>query len=247
MYEDQRFLIEFTGILHTYENVIIGKENALINSHKTNEQPFFGKGKHQNNKYWMALLRQTLVAGLLRKDIETYGVIKLPEAGKAFIKKPESFMMTEDHEYNEENDNSIITNAKSSGAAADDKLVKLLKDLRKKVASSQGVPPFAVFQDPSIDDMALKYPISLEELSKVHGVGEGKARKFGKDFVKLIADYVEENDVLRPDDLIVKSTGVNSGLKLFIIQNTETFNFQYAIIPIFFPSRLSKNPIYWST
>ena len=130
-------------------------------------------------------------------------------------------MMTLDHEYNEENDNTIITNSKSSGGAADEKLVKLLKDLRKKVANKQGVPPFAVFQDPSIDDMALKYPITMDELSKVHGVGEGKARKFGKDFVKLIADYVEENDILRPDDLIVKSTGVNSGLKLFIIQNTD--------------------------
>jgi ATP-dependent DNA helicase RecQ len=130
-------------------------------------------------------------------------------------------MMTEDHSYTRGNHNSIITNSKSSGVAADPKLVKILKDLRKKVANKQGVPPFAVFQDPSLEDMALKYPISLEELSKVHGVGEGKARKFGKDFVKLITDYVEENDILRPDDLIVKSTGVNSGLKLFIIQNTD--------------------------
>ena len=123
--------------------------------------------------------------------------------------------------YSEENDNAIITNSKSAGGVADEKLVKLLKDLRKKVASKQGVPPFAVFQDPSLDDMALKYPVNLDELSKVHGVGEGKARKFGKDFVKLIATYVDENDVLRPDDLIVKSTGVNSGLKLYIIQNTD--------------------------
>lgn len=100
-------------------------------------------------------------------------------------------------------------------------LVKILKDLRKKTAVKLGIPPFAVFQDPSIEDMALKYPITVEELSSVHGVGEGKARKFGKDFVKLIEAYVEENDILRPDDLIVKSTGVNSALKLFIIQNTD--------------------------
>lgn len=130
-------------------------------------------------------------------------------------------MMTEDHVYDDENDSSIITNSKSSKAATDDNLVKMLKDLRKKVATKQGVPPFAVFQDPSLDDMALKYPITQEELSKVHGVGEGKAKKYGKEFVKLIADYVDENDIIRPDDLVVKSTGVNSGLKLFIIQNTD--------------------------
>lgn len=130
-------------------------------------------------------------------------------------------MMTEDHSYSEENDNTIITNAKSAGAATDATLVKLLKDLRKKVANKQGVPPFAVFQDPSLDDMALKYPINLEELSTVHGVGEGKARKFGKEFVALISNYVTENEILRPDDLIVKSTGTNSGIKLYIIQNTD--------------------------
>ena len=202
-------------------NTLIGKENALLTSHKTHLQPFFGIGKDHTASYWMALIRQVLVVNLIRKEIEQYGVIKLTKEGEHFIENPTSFMMTEDHEYNEENDNSIITNAKSSGGAADEKLVKLLKDLRKKVASRQGVPPFAVFQDPSLDDMALKYPISLDELSKVHGVGEGKAKKFGKDFVKLIATYVDENDILRPDDLIVKSTGVNSGLKLFVIQNTD--------------------------
>jgi ATP-dependent DNA helicase RecQ len=130
-------------------------------------------------------------------------------------------MMTEDHVYTSEDDNSIITNTKSNAVAADEKLVKILKELRKKVANQQGVPPFAVFQDPSIDDMTLKYPINLEELAKVHGVGEGKARKFGKEFIQVIEKYVEENEILRPDDLVVKSTGLNSGLKLFIIQNTD--------------------------
>ena len=202
-------------------NTLIGKENALLTSHKTHLQPFFGIGKEKSASYWMALLRQILVVNFIKKEIEQYGVIKITKAGKAYLKNPTSFMMTEDHEYSEENDNAIITNAKSAGGVADEKLVKLLKDLRKRVANKQGVPPFAVFQDPSLDDMALKYPITLDELSKVHGVGEGKARKFGKEFVKIIADYVEENDILRPDDLIVKSTGVNSGLKLFIIQNTD--------------------------
>ena len=202
-------------------NTLVGKENALLTSHKTHLQPFFGNGKEKQPSYWMALIRQILVVNLIKKEIEQYGVIKLTNKGEDFLVKPTSFMMTEDHEYNEENDNSIITNAKSNKGATDNTLVKILKDLRKKVATKQGVPPFAVFQDPSIDDMALKYPINLEELSKVHGVGEGKARKYGKEFVKVISDYVDENDVLRPDDLVVKSTGVNSGLKLFIIQNTD--------------------------
>ena len=202
-------------------NTIIGKENALLTSHKTHLQPFFGIGKDKSAAYWMALIRQVLVVNFIKKEIEQYGVIKLTELGDKYIQNPTSFMMTEDHSYSAENDNAIITNAKSSGGVSDATLVKLLKDLRKKVASKQGVPPFAVFQDPSLDDMALKYPINLEELSTVHGVGEGKARKFGKDFVKLITTYVDENDILRPDDLIVKSTGTNSSLKLFIIQNTD--------------------------
>ncbi|WP_339886354.1 RecQ family ATP-dependent DNA helicase [Polaribacter vadi] len=202
-------------------NTIIGKENALLTSHKTHLLPYFGIGKDKNAAYWMALIRQVLVVNFIKKEIEQYGVIKLTKEGENFIKNPTSFLMTEDHIYNEENDQAIVTNAKSSGGVADEKLVGLLKNLRKKVAIKQGVPPFAVFQDPSLDDMALKYPITLTELATVHGVGEGKARKFGKDFIQLITNYVDENDILRPDDLIVKSTGVNSGLKLSIIQNTD--------------------------
>jgi len=202
-------------------NTITGKENALLTSHRTHLQPFFGSGKDKSPSYWMALLRQILVVNFIKKEIEQYGVVKLTKVGSDFIENPFSFMMTEDHSYSKENDNTILINAKSAAGSADEKLVKLLKNLRKKVSTKLGVPPFAVFQDPSLDDMALKYPINLDELSKVHGVGEGKARKFGKDFVKLISNYVDENDVLRPDDLIVKSTGINSSLKLFIIQNTD--------------------------
>jgi ATP-dependent DNA helicase RecQ len=202
-------------------NTLVGKENALLTSHKTHKQPFFGIGKDQSPSYWMALIRQVLVVNYIRKEIEQYGVLKLTPIGLKYIENPTSFLMTEDHSYHEGDDNSIIVNTKSSGGVADQKLIKILKDLRKKVADKAGVPPFAVFQDSSLDDMALKYPINLEELSKVHGVGEGKARKFGKDFVKIIGAYVEEYEVLRPDDLIVKSTGLNSGLKLYIIQNTD--------------------------
>jgi ATP-dependent DNA helicase RecQ len=201
-------------------NVIIGKENALINSHKNNEQPYFGIGKKYDAKYWMALIRQVLVAGLLRKDIETYGVIKVTDAGRTFLKNPVSFMMTEDHVFDSGTDD-VITASKSGGAVADEALMKMLKDLRKQNAKKLGVPPFVIFQDPSLEDMSLKYPITLEELGNVHGVGDGKAKKYGKDFVALIGRYVDENDIERLDDLIVKSTGSKSALKLYIIQNID--------------------------
>jgi len=199
---------------------LIGKINATIKAHRTDAQQFFGKGKDHEEKYWMALIRQVLVDGLLSKDIETYGILKLTKKGVEFIKKPHSFMMSEDHEYNETEDEAIVTAAKSSGTA-DEALMTMLIDLRKKVAKKLGVPPFVVFQEPSLEDMALKYPISIDELSNVHGVGEGKAKKYGKEFVELIARYVEDNDIMRPDDLVVKSTGANSALKLYIIQNID--------------------------
>lgn len=201
--------------------VIIGKSNALISSHKTDTQPFFGIGKDKEDRFWMALIRQVIVAGLLKKDIETYGVLRLSKTGKDFLKNPQSFMMAEDHVYDDETSDNIITNAKGGGAVADEKLMTMLKDLRKRNAKKMGVPPFVIFQDPSLEDMALKYPVNIEELSNVHGVGESKAKKYGKDFVNLIADYVEENDIIRPDDMIVKSTGSNSALKLYIIQNVD--------------------------
>lgn len=202
-------------------NVIVGKANALIKSHKTDELSVFGKGKDKEKSYWMALVRQVLVAGYLRKDIETYGVIKITKAGKNFIKHPESFMMTEDHVFDSTGDENIITSTKGGGAVADEVLMNMLKDLRKKNAKKLGVPPFVIFQDPSLEDMALKYPLTMEELINVHGVGEGKAKKYGKDFLALIANYVNENDIVRPDDMIVKSTGTNSSLKLYIIQNID--------------------------
>lgn len=199
---------------------LIGRVNAVIKAHRTDSQSFFGSGADHDEKYWMALLRQVLVDGLLSKDIETYGIVKITKKGLDFIKKPHSFMMSEDHEYNESEDEAIVTAAKSSGVA-DEVLMGMLRDLRKKVAKRLSVPPFVVFQDPSLEDMALKYPISMDELINTHGVGEGKAKKYGKEFIELIKQYVEENDIIRPDDLVVKSTGANSINKLYIIQNID--------------------------
>jgi ATP-dependent DNA helicase RecQ len=213
---DTKHIYKSKEIVYT----LMGKINAMIKAHKTDTQKFFGCGKDHDERYWMAVLRLALVDGLLSKDIETYGIIKVTPKGLDYIKNPQSFMMSEDHEYNESEDEAIVTAAKATGTA-DEALMVMLRDLRKKEAKKLGVPPFVVFQDPSLEDMALKYPISIDELSNVHGVGEGKAKKYGAAFVALIARYVEDNDIIRPDDLVVKSTGANSGLKLYIIQNID--------------------------
>ncbi|MDJ0646510.1 MAG: DNA helicase RecQ [Flavobacteriaceae bacterium] len=202
-------------------NTIIGRENALLKSRKTDQQPFFGVGKDKDGNHWMALIRQVLVAGYISKEIEQYGVLKVTKKGFDFIKNPGSFLMTEDHVYASEDDATVITNDKGSGAAVDEQLMSMLKDLRRSVGKKKGVPPFAVFQDPSLEDMTLKYPTTLEELGNVHGVGDGKAKKYGQAFVDVIARYVEENDIIKPEDLVVKSAGLNSALKLFVIQNTD--------------------------
>ncbi|MFT5985983.1 MAG: ATP-dependent DNA helicase RecQ, partial [Planctomycetota bacterium] len=201
-------------------NVVTGKLNAMIKSHRTDQQEFFGIGVNKEDMHWLALLRQLLVAGYLKKDIESYGVVKVTKRGREFLKNPVSFLMTEDHSFKEANDDTIIVNQKG-GAVADEKLFKLLKAERKNIADKMSLPPFVIFQDPSLDDMALKYPITLEEMSNVHGVGEGKAKKYGKTFVSLISRYVEENGIERPDDFVVKSTGSNSINKLYIIQNVD--------------------------
>ena len=198
---------------------ITGQINALVSSHKANEKSVFGIGSDQTENHWMALIRQVLVAGLLKKEIELYGILQVTKKGNKFLEKPTSFMMTKDHEYSKERDEAIVSASK--GGVSDVKLLKILKSLRKSQADKLSVPPFVVFQDPSLNDMALKYPISMEEMLNIYGVGEGKAKKFGKPFVDVITAYVEENDILRPDDLIVKSTGANSGLKLYIIQNVD--------------------------
>ncbi len=199
-------------------NTIIGKENALILSHNTHKQDFFGSGKDKDEHFWTSLIRQMLVGKLLKKQIENYGVLQLTEKGKEFIKNPVSFMMAEDHKYD-----TLTTSAASiaKSAVADEKILKMLKALRLDVAKQKKVPPYVIFQEPSLEDMALKYPTTIEELSKIYGVGEGKARKFGKAFVDLISKYVEENDIIKPDDYIVKSTANRSALKIFIIKSTD--------------------------
>jgi ATP-dependent DNA helicase RecQ len=213
---DTKHLYKTKEIIYT----LTGKVNAVIKAHRTDSQAFFGAGISFDEKYWMALIRQVLVEGFLSKDIETYGILKVTDKGLDFIDNPVSFMMSEDHEYNDQEDATIVTSTRVT-ATADEALMTMLRDLRKKVAKKLGLPPFVVFQDPSLEDMALKYPVTIDELSNVHGVGESKAKKFGKEFIELINRYVTDNDITRPDDLVVKSTGANSTNKLYIIQNID--------------------------
>ena len=197
---------------------LLGEQNAIMISHHTAELPVYGQGKHKKEAYWMALIRQSNVAGYLKKDIETYGVIKITPQGEAFLSAPVSFMMTEDHSYT---DRPKPVMAAPKDVVNDAALKSLLVKLRKEVADKNEVPPYTVFQENSINDMTLKYPLTIDEMINIHGVGEGKAKKHGPAFIALIKQYVEENNIARPDDILVKSTGANSGLKLYMIQSVD--------------------------
>ncbi len=199
--------------------ILLGETNALIISHKTQEKDIFGKGKldGKDKSYWKSLVRQSIVFGFLKKDIEDYGLIKITSKGKDFIKKPLSFLISKDQNFDQNLD--ISNNIQKINV--DSNLMKMLLKLRKEVAKDNNVPPYAVFQQFSLDDMCLKYPITEEEMINIVGVGEGKAKKYSKKFVGLIKKYVDENEIIRADDLIVKSIGQNSSMKLFLIQNID--------------------------
>ena len=197
---------------------LIGEQNAIMISHHTAELSIYGQGKHKTEAYWMALIRQANVAGYLKKDIETYGVIKITPQGETFLDSPVSFLMTEDHTYK---DRPKPTISAQKDVVNDSALKRLLIKLRKEVADQNEVPPYTVFQENSINDMTLKYPLTIEEMINIHGVGEGKAKKHGPAFIALIKQYVDENNIARPDDILVKSTGANSGLKLYMIQSVD--------------------------
>ena len=195
--------------------VLMGSLNALIVSHKTHQKHFFGQGKYKDERYWMALIRQSIVSGFLKKEIETYGVLKISNKGNEFLTSPYNYAMTSDHNFINHEIKSTELNA------TDQNLVNLLKQLRKKIAIDNNVPPYVVFQENSLKEMALKYPLHLTELNNIIGVGEGKAKRYGAPFLELINGYVNENDIVRPDDLIFKSTGMKSSLKLYLIQNID--------------------------
>jgi ATP-dependent DNA helicase RecQ len=199
-------------------NFMVGKETNNIKAYKHNQLDMFGIGKDETADFWNTIIRRALVLGLLDKDIENYGLLKVSEKGEKFVEKPESIMISKDHDYEGRDDESFEG---KQGGTVDEELLSILKDLRKKVAKEEGLPPFVIFQDFSLEDMATQYPITQEELQNVMGVGRGKAQKFGDKFIKLIKQYVEEKDIIRAQDMVVKSIVNKSGLKVAIIQGID--------------------------
>ncbi|HDP76411.1 MAG TPA: DNA helicase RecQ [Bacteroidales bacterium] len=204
-------------------NILTGNVTAAVKSYKHNQLDTFGEGADKAPMFWNSIIRQALVMKYIDKDIENYGLLMVTQKGKDFIEKPQEVMFTLDQRYEEGDDDESIglSPDKAGGGAADDELLNMLKELRKKMAKKLNLPPFVIFQDPSLEDMAIQYPITIDELQNISGVGAGKARRFGKEFVELIKAYVEEKEIIRPQDMVVKSVANKSLLKVFIIQSID--------------------------
>ncbi len=209
-------------------NILSGVNNSIIKSYNHHHHELFGFGRDKGVRFWNAVIRQGLVLHLLDKDIERYGLISVTMAGRAFYENPTELMLTEDREFvdgEDDDDDEILPGAgkhsQNAGGGGDQQLLAMLKDVRKDLSRKQGLPAWVIFSDPSLEDMSIQYPVTVDELKSCQGVGEGKARKFGKPFVELIAKYVEENDIIRPDDFVVKSVVNRSANKVFIIQSID--------------------------
>lgn len=201
---------------------IVGNETKTIQDFRYNQLSLFGKGKEQTSHYWNSIIRQALLSDYLIKDIEQYGIIKLPEAGKKFIANPSSFMISLNHDFVQEEAAAVAEAASVANTSVLDRtLFKVLLDVRKRVAKAKNVPPFIVFQEPSLEEMATRYPLSIEEMKTISGVSEGKARRYGKEFLTTIKEYVEENDIERPVDFVMKSVAKKSKNKVTIIQSID--------------------------
>lgn len=196
-----------------------GRATDDIVSHKHNELEEFGAGEDMDNKLWNPVIRQALISGYLKKDVENYGLLKLTASGKRFIKKPKSFLIVEDREFKDDFDED---NIREGGCGAlDQQLYSMLKDLRKSFAKKYKLPPYVIFQDVSLEQMATMYPVTIQELQNVQGVGAGKAKRFGKEFCELIRKYCEDNEIERPEELRVRTVAKKSMLKVFIIQSID--------------------------
>ncbi len=203
-------------------NILIGKANTTIKQYKHNSLEYFGRGFEKSDRFWNAVIRQSLIARLLVKDIDNYGLLKVSELGRKFLEEPYSIMLTMDHNYADPDEDDVVAGGGAHKTSTTDQtLFSLLKDLRKKISKQESLPPFVIFQDPSLEDMSIQYPIKMEELTQITGVGAGKAQKYGKPFIELISNYVEENEIIRPNDMVVKSVVNKSGLKVYIIQNID--------------------------
>ncbi len=203
--------------------IIIGKNSATLKKMKHDKLPQFGIGADKVEGYWNAVIRQALIENLLLKDIENYGLLKVSQEGLKYIKKPYKIMIAKDHDYINDEDEDLMSVMGGAGRsnATDKTLFALLKDLRKDISRKENLPPFVIFQDPSLEDMTIQYPITMEEMKQITGVGSGKALKYGQPFINLIKKYVDENEIERPQDLVVRSVVNKSGLKVYIIQNID--------------------------
>lgn len=201
-------------------DILTGKTSAAVKSFRHDTLESFGSGDDHDEFFWNAVFRQSMVAGLISKDIENYGILKITEAGLAFLENPQPFQLVKNRRYDDEEDETL-SGAPAGGSGGDTELFNLLRDLRKSVAKKHNLPPYVIFQDPSLADMSIQYPIDIEELQKIQGVGQGKAQRYGKEFVDLIRKYVDENEIDRPQDFIVRSVANKSKLKVFIIQSID--------------------------
>ena len=201
---------------------ISGNLTSDMKTYKHDQLVNFGKGSYKDEHFWNAVIRQSLVGGLISKDIETYGTLKLTEKGRDFVKNPISFMLIKERVFNtDENGDEVIVSGGKSNGAFDEVLYDLLVDLRKSISKQRNIPPFVIFQEPSLKDMCFQYPITMDELTNIQGVGNGKATRYGAPFLALIQNYVDENEVERPQDMVVKSIINKSGLKVQLIQNID--------------------------
>ena len=201
-------------------SVLMGKVTAMIKSYGHNNLELFGAGQEKDARFWNAVVRQGLIMGLIDKNIENYGLISVNAKGLKYIAKPTSVSITLDHDYDAEDDEEMAGPMKGGGAA-DEELFAMLKDLRRKVAKQAGLAPYVIFQDPSLEDMSIQYPITMEEMQTISGVGVGKAQKYGAEFIELIKRYVEEKEIIRPQDMVVKGVANKSNNKIFIIQSID--------------------------
>ena len=205
--------------------ILAGKSNAEIRSYKHDELELFGAGEDRGEKFWMTVIHQGLLMHLLGKEIESYGRIFVTEAGREFFENPRELIMVEDRVFSssseggddDDDDASLAAAALKGGGGADDTLLHMLKDLRKDFSRRLNLQPWIIFQDPALQDMSILYPVTIDELKNCQGVGEGKARKYGAEFIELIKKYVEQNDIIRPDDFVVKSSPSKSKEKIYII------------------------------
>lgn len=203
-------------------NILTGKNVATIKQYKHNLLDVFDKGSAKSDKFWNAVIRQSLINRFLVKDIENYGLLKLSEAGYKYIDNPYSLMLTMDHDYeNPDEDDFVGSSTSFKTSTTDQTIFSMLQDLRKKIAKKEKLPPFVIFQDPSLEDMSIQYPIKTAELQQITGVGVGKAKKYGQPFLNLISKYVEDNEIIRPNDMVVKSVVNKSGLKVYIIHSID--------------------------